>query len=161
MRSRQHFGQQFHRQADDVRLAAFDDVDPAEAVLVAERAGFAFPLAAGQVFVELCVGERIHPQPGDGDADERRTFTPAPLRRETEIKWPQADAGEDAVFAAAELREHRPGIGFVARFAEDEAVAFGDGVGGEDDAGAGGVASLADADSGSLCSFRTTAAALR
>jgi hypothetical protein len=37
------------------------------------------------------------------------------------------------VFAAAELFQHRAGIGFVARFAEDEAIGFGNGVGGEDD----------------------------
>ena len=66
----EHFGQQLHRQADDVRLAAFDNMDPAEAVLVAEGAGFAFPLAAGEVFVELLIGELVHAKLGDGDADE-------------------------------------------------------------------------------------------
>jgi hypothetical protein len=46
---------------------------------------------------------------------------------------PKAEASEHAVFASAELGQHRAGLGFVARFAEDEAVAFGDGVGGEND----------------------------
>ena len=67
----QHFGQQFHRQADDVRLAAFEDVDPIEAVLVAEGPGLAVPLAAGDVVVHLLGPERVHSQPSDGHADRR------------------------------------------------------------------------------------------
>src|SRR5439155_7971290 len=37
----EHFPQQLQRQADDVGLAAGEDVDPVEAVLVAKGAGFA------------------------------------------------------------------------------------------------------------------------
>ena len=58
------------------------------------------------------------------------------------------------MFAAAELGEHRAGVGFVARFAEDEAVAFGNGVGGEDDAwgrGECGVWSGVETDQLSAC----------
>ena len=52
-RFRQHFFQQFHRQADHVRWASFDDVQPVVAVLVAECAGFAFPAAAFQILGQL------------------------------------------------------------------------------------------------------------
>jgi hypothetical protein len=69
----------------------------------------------------------IHLQFGDGDADKRGVVALLLYRVE------QAHTSEDSVFAAAKLGEHGAGIGFVARFAEDEAIALGDGVGGEDD----------------------------
>jgi hypothetical protein len=57
---RQHFREQLHRQADDIRLAAFDDMHPAQPILVAECAGLAFPLPAGEVIVELTLRQSIH-----------------------------------------------------------------------------------------------------
>src|SRR5262245_12148546 len=65
----QHFGQELHRKTYHVRCAPVDDVNPAEAVLVAERAGLALPLATGEVLVELLIGESVHSQRGNGDAN--------------------------------------------------------------------------------------------
>jgi hypothetical protein len=101
----------------------------------------------------LGVGEGVHFQPGNGDTDmglrgarRQGTLTPALSRREREIgregKRPHTNAGEDAVLAAAELCKHGAGARFVARFAEDEAVAFGNRIGGDDycwGLGAGGL----------------------
>ena len=56
-RGTEHLGQQLQRQADHVRLAPLEHVDPAEPVLVAEGAGLSFPLPAGQIFLQL-LGER-------------------------------------------------------------------------------------------------------
>jgi hypothetical protein len=64
---------------------------------------------------------------------ERGKNAPILLRRERETERPEADAGEHAVLSAAELLQHGAGVGFVARFAEDESVAFGDSVGGKYD----------------------------
>jgi hypothetical protein len=51
----------------------------------------------------------------------------------TKSEWEQADAGENSVVAGAEPGEHGAGIIIAARFAEDEAVALGNGIGGNDD----------------------------
>ena len=56
----QHFRQQFHRQSDDIRLAARDDVNPIESILVSKGPGLSLPLLAIQVRFELLVGQWIH-----------------------------------------------------------------------------------------------------
>src|SRR5690606_40714307 len=45
----EHLGQQVHRQAHDVGFSPADQVEPTGAVLVAERSGFSFPEATGEV----------------------------------------------------------------------------------------------------------------
>ena len=70
-RGTQHLGQQFQRQADHVRLAPLEHVDPAEPILVAERAGLPLPLPAGQIFLHLRRREGIHAERGGGHADLR------------------------------------------------------------------------------------------
>jgi hypothetical protein len=82
--------------------------------------------------------EQVYRQEFSGGAQD--TLTPALSLREREIggglyqrEGNKTDSGYNAVVAIAELGEHRAGVGFVARFTEDKAVALGDGVGGEDD----------------------------
>ena len=47
---REHFGQKFQRQTDDIRRTAVDDMDPAEPVLVSKASGLAFPQPALHIF---------------------------------------------------------------------------------------------------------------
>ena len=54
---RQHLRQKLHRQPDNVRLAPFDNMHPAQPILIAKRARFAFPLPRGDVLIELLVGK--------------------------------------------------------------------------------------------------------
>ena len=61
--------------------AAFDEMDPVEAVLIAERAGLAFPLTAGQILVELPGRKFVHAQHGDGHANLR--FATRALAKDT------------------------------------------------------------------------------
>jgi hypothetical protein len=90
---RQHFGQQLEREADDVRFAPLDHVDPAQAILVTKSARFSLPFAAGQVIVERPIIQRIHSQPGGGRADQRLASRHVP----------QAQAAVNLVFACCSL----------------------------------------------------------
>ena len=119
--SRDHLGEQFHRQPHDVRLAPLNHVDPVDSVLIAERAGLAFPQAAGKILLELLLREHVHPQTRDGDADPR-----LPLGRR-----PETQPAEHAMFAAAEDFQHLAGVVFVMRLAEHLAIAFGHRIAGE------------------------------
>jgi hypothetical protein len=56
----EHFGEQFHRQADYVRLAPLEHVHPAEAILIAEPAGLPFPLPAFDIGGQIRRREAIH-----------------------------------------------------------------------------------------------------
>ena len=67
----QHRVQKLHGQPNHVRFAAFDDVQPARAILVAERACLAFPQAAVQVFLDLIGLKESMRKRRAGDADLR------------------------------------------------------------------------------------------
>lgn len=125
--------QEFHRQADDVRFAAFLDMDPTEAVLVSECAGFAFPLAGVEVLFNLGVGKLIHVEFRDGDLEDGRGALRKAGAQVRGIERDEAQASEYAVIAAPEAGEHGTGIVHIAGLAEDQTIALGDGIGRDDD----------------------------
>lgn len=123
---REHRLDEFHGEADDVRLAAAIEMEPARAVLKAESARLTLPKAAGEVVFQVSVGDLVHVEfrrgePHVGLAGVAATEGP-----------PDADAAVDAVVAAAESPQHVAGVGFIAGLTENLAAALGERVAGED-----------------------------
>lgn len=112
----EHFFEQFQRQADDVGFAAVEQMDPVEAILIAEGARLSFPRARVEIRFELAVGDGVHDQPTDGDAD--MVFVRGAK--------PQTQAAVDVVFAVAEQPQHLARVFPIPWFAEDVSHAFGD-----------------------------------
>ena len=67
----EHLFEQLHRQTDNVGLTAKDDMNPSEAILVPECAGLVYPATAGQVIIQLGIGEGIHAERCDRDTRYR------------------------------------------------------------------------------------------
>ncbi len=116
-------------EADDVEVVAFDAGDVAAgAALNGVGAGFVVGLFGGEVTRDFFGGEL-------GEMDERGFDEGAALGvREAD----ERDAGYDGVGAAGEIFEHVAGVVGGAGLAEDVAFESDDGVGGDDDGGAGG-----------------------
>lgn len=56
----QHLRKQFHRQSDDIGRAAFQEMDPIESILKAERASFSLPCATVQIALQFRITDGVH-----------------------------------------------------------------------------------------------------
>ncbi len=91
-------------------------MNPGHTVLIAERAGFAFPGIGGEILFELLIRHFVHPQPSHGDGDSFHVFRARP----------DADSTEHTVLAATEQAEHLASMILIDRLTENLAEAFGD-----------------------------------
>lgn len=73
-----HLDQQFHGQANHIRLATLNHVNPAKSVLVSERSGLVLPLPTVEILVQLWVAEGVHTQTCLGDPHQPNVIWPAP-----------------------------------------------------------------------------------
>ena len=112
------------RQADHVRFAPLDHLQPADPILIAKRAGLAGPKPLARYSSNSSADKPIHQQPGLGRANGRLSFGPGP----------NAQAAIDMMHLSAERREHSPGVGHVGRFAQNLAGALDNSVAGDDHA---------------------------
>lgn len=119
----QHLSENFHRKSHDIGLTSFDEVDPVEPILIAERPRFSFPAVGVEIGLELLVGDRIHDELAAVD----------PNLGANAGAFPEAQSAVNVVLAAAHHAEHLPGVIAVARLTEDHAATFRDGVAADHD----------------------------